>query len=296
MRTDRVLTRVLSGVAGSVLLLTLAACGGDGGTETAEETPGSDTVSSATTEESETTAPETPEEETPEATDGGYGPAELLDAMKAAVAENESAHVTMELNGGGGQAMTGEGDVSYAGDKTAMQMTMQMPQMGVEELEMRMVDGVMYMAMPPMTPRGKFIRIDTNDPNSPFGDLGGVTQGDPLATFDAFDAGLRKVEYVGREEVDGEQMDHYVLTVDAKKAAKAQGQRWQQGMPDTISYDLWLDEADLMRRIEFDLGAVAGGQAGSGGMVMTMSDWGEPVTVEAPPASAIVEMPGTPTS
>jgi hypothetical protein len=89
-------------------------------------------------------------------------------------------------------------------------------------------------------------------------------------------------------------MAHYVLTVDSKKAAKAQGQRWQQGMPDTISYDLWLDGSDLMRRIEFDLGAVTGGQAGSGGMVMTMSDWGEPVTVEAPPASAIVEMPGTP--
>ena len=293
MRDQRVLTRVLSGVAGSVLLLTVAACGGDSA-DTAEDTPGGDTVSSATTvtEESpaETESPAT--DETGTDAEGGYDSAELLDAMKAAIAEAESAHVTMEVNGDGQQAMTGEGDVSYAGDSTAMQMTMSIPQMGTGEMEIRMLDGVMYMAMPPMTPEGKFIKIDTNDPNSPLGDLGGVTTGDPLATFDAFDAGLQDVEYVGAEDVEGEQMDHYVLTVDARKAARAQDQRWQQGMPDTISYDMWLDDSDLMRRIEFDMGAMMGQSGGSGGMVMTMSDWGKPVTVTAPPAKDLVEMPG----
>lgn len=291
MRNQRVLTRVLSGVAGSVLLLTMAACGGNG-TETADETPAS-TASSTTTQESPAGEESSPAEDT--ASEGGYSADELLDHMKAAIADAESAHVTMEVNGNG-QAMTGEGDVSYAGDSTAMQMTMTIPQMGAGEMELRMLDGVMYMAMPPMTPKGKFIKIDTNDPNSPFGDLSGVTTGDPLATFDAFDAGLQDVKYVGAEDVDGEQMDHYVLTVDAKKAAKAQGQQWQKGMPDTISYDMWLDGSDLMRRIEFDMGAMMGGQPGSGGMVMTMSDWGEPVKVTAPPAKDIVDMPGMPQS
>jgi hypothetical protein len=293
MRDQRVLTRVLSGIAGSVLLLTVAACGGD----SAEDTPGGDTVSSATTETEESPADDT--EESPAATgetdaEGGYDSTELLDAMKAAIADAESAHVTMEVNGNGQQAMTGEGDVSYAGDSTAMQMTMSIPQMGTGEMEIRMLDGVMYMAMPPMTPQGKFIKIDTNDPNSPLGDLGGVTTGDPLATFDAFDAGLQEVEYVGTEDVEGEQMDHYVLTVDAKRAAKAQDQKWQPGMPDTISYDMWLDESDLMRRIEFDMGGMMGQAGGSGGMVMTMSDWGKPVSVKAPPASDLVQMPGRP--
>jgi hypothetical protein len=291
MRTDRVLTRVLSGVAGSALMLTLAACGGDA--TTTEEPAATDASSAssadASTEETEPSEPSEPADED-EAT-GGYAADELLDAMKAAIAENESTHVEMEMTGGG-QTMSGTGDVSYAGDDTAMRMSMQIPQLGSGSIEMRMLDGVMYMSMPPMTPKGKFIKIDTKDPNSPLGDLGGVTQGDPLATFDAFDAGLQDVEYVGVEDVDGEQMDHYVLTVDAAKAAKAQGQQVQPGMPETISYDMWIDEQDLMRRIEFDLGAVAGG--GAGGMVMTMSDWGKPVTVEAPPANAIVQMPGMP--
>jgi len=262
MRTDRVLTRVLSGVAGSALMLTLAACGGDA---TTTEEPAATDASSASSADASTEETEPSE------------PSEPAD-------EDEAT--------GGGQTMSGTGDVSYAGDDTAMRMSMQIPQLGSGSIEMRMLDGVMYMSMPPMTPKGKFIKIDTKDPNSPLGDLGGVTQGDPLATFDAFDAGLQDVEYVGPEDVDGEQMDHYVLTVDAAKAAKAQGQQVQPGMPETISYDMWIDEQDLMRRIEFDLGAVAGG--GAGGMVMTMSDWGKPVTVEAPPANAIVQMPGMP--
>ena len=290
MRTDRILTRVVSGVAGSVLALSLAACGDDG-TPSAEQSPDAagSSVTSAEPEETVESESASPSEE-PEEVSGGYGAKELLTRMKAAIAENESAHVAMEMTGDQA-AMSGEGDVSYAGNQTAMQMTLQIPQMGSSEVEMRMVDGVVYMAIPPLTPEGKFVRIDTNDPGSPFGDLGGVTQGDPLATFDAFDAGLEDVSYLGTEDVDGEQLDHYVLTVDARKAAKAQGERIQPGMPETITYDMWIDDEDLMRRIQFDLRQVEGAGV-TGGMVMTMSDWGEPVSVEAPPARDLVELPG----
>ena len=130
----------------------------------------------------------------------------------------------------------------------------------------------------------KFLKLDTNDPNSPFGNLGGVLQGDPLSSFDAFDAGLEEATYVGAEEVDGEEMDHYVLTVDAEKAAKAQGTQLPSGTG-TVTYDLWIDDQDLMRRLEFGSGAE--------GMTMTLSDWGKPVTVKAPPASALMELPGS---
>jgi hypothetical protein len=265
----------------TVVLAGLSGCGG--GTETvADETPATSSGSSQPVE-SDDEESETAESESsaPAEDSGGYDAQELLAAMKAAVAENETSHITMVA--GGAQGMTGEGDVSYAGDTTAMQMTMQMPQLGSGSMEMRLVDGVMYLAMPPMTPKGKFFEIDTNDPNSPFGDLSSVTQGDPLATFDAFDAGLEKVVYVGEEDVDGEDMDHYVLTVDAKKAARAQGTPLPPGTK-KISYDLWIDDQDLMRRMQFD--------EGRGGMTMTMSDWGKPVTVKAPPESAIMQIPG----
>ncbi len=54
-------------------------------------------------------------------------------------------------------------------------------------------------------------------------------------------------------------------------------------MPETLTYDMWLDDKDLLRRMQFDLSGVK--------MDMLMSRWGEPVEVQAPPADAIVESP-----
>ncbi|HEX4978328.1 MAG TPA: LppX_LprAFG lipoprotein [Nocardioides sp.] len=264
----------------SVLLVGSSACSGDDTTAVSDDA----TTESSAPEPSEPSETESESEEAseePEPQDGGYDAKELLAAMKAAVEDNESAHLVMQM-GGGGQTMDAEGDVSYAGDSTSMQLTMQAPQMGQGVIEVRLVDGVMYMAMPPMTPEGKFLQIDLDDPNSPLGSLGGVTQGDPLETFKAFDEGLRDVEYLGSEDVDGEEMDHYVLTVDGKAAAKAQGAP-AGSVPDELSYDLWLDDQDLMRRVQYTMGG--------GGVTISMSDWGEPVRVKAPPRSAIMEMP-----
>jgi hypothetical protein len=270
-------TRWSVAAAAVVSLTLLGGCGG-GSDPAADESPAS-SVSSAVVPSEEAAPSESSE---PAAAQGGYDAQELLAAMKAAVAKSESAHLTLKASGA--QAMTGEGDVSYAGDTTVMQMKMTSPSLGEGTVEMRLVDGVMYMAMPPMTPAGKFIKLDTKDPNSPFGGLGGITQGDPLATFEAFDAGLKKAVYVGREDVDGEQMDHYVLTVDAAKAAKAQGAP-ATGPAGDITYDLWLDDQDLMRRMQLD--------TPQGGMTITTDHWGEPVTVKAPPASAIISLPGS---
>jgi hypothetical protein len=273
----RVTRRLVAAATTTVLLGTLTACGGD--EPAADQDPAPTTTAAAP--ESEPAEGESEDTASGEEVDAEA----LLADMKAAVQEQKSAHITIEL-AGDAEGMSGEGDVSYAGKSTAMQMRMTLPQMGEGEMQMRLVDGVMYLAMPPMTPKGKFLRLDTSDPNSPFGDLSQMVPGDPLQSFEAFDAGLQKVEHVGQEDVDGEQLEHYVLTVDAKEAAKAQGMPDDPNMPETITYDLWLDDQNLMRRIEF--------QQMGGSLVMTMSDWGKQVTVNAPPANALMEMPSGP--
>ncbi|QNN53214.1 LppX_LprAFG lipoprotein [Nocardioides mesophilus] len=290
------LTRLVATAATSALLLGVAACGGDTaeGETAAAGSAAPSTGAHAASEDPSTDASADPDPSSSAGADdadgsdgSGYDAEELLAAMKAAVLDKESSHLTMDMSGGGQPRTTAEGDVSYEGDTTSMQLTMELPQAGADKVEMRLVDGILYMAMPPMTPKGKFLEIDTTDPNSPMGDLGGITQGDPLSTFKAFDAGLQKVRYVGEESVAGEDLDHYLLTVDAKKAAAAQG-AGAEAMPPgttTIDYDLWLDSEDLMRRMEFSQGA--------GSIVMTMSDWGKPVTVKAPPASSLMQLPGT---
>ena len=77
-----------------------------------------------------------------------------------------------------------------------------------------------------------------------------MTQGDPLATFDALRCrSRRRCEYVGEETVDGEQLDHYVLTVDAAQGRRRRSSqtRPSRGCPRRITYDMWLDDDDLMR-------------------------------------------------
>mgnify|MGYP006968076149 CR=1 FL=1 len=52
------------------------------------------------------------------------------------------------------------------------------------------------------------------------------------------------------------------------------GMKPAPGAPETVIYDVWLDEDDLIRRMEFTLnGATAR---------LLASEWGEPVSITAP--------------
>ena len=52
-------------------------------------------------------------------------------------------------------------------------------------------------------------------------------------------------------------------------------------MPENLTYDMWLDDRDLLCRMQFEVA----GQT----VDVSMSKWGEPVSVEAPPAGKVVD-------
>lgn len=277
-----------------VLLVALAGCGGDDPTPTASGTAsasaqGSEQATEQATGEADTATGEpagSAEEKTADSGTGGTA-GDVLDeitivpAMKAAVEDQETARFTMET-GAGAQSVTAEGDIAFRGTKPELALTMDGAAMGMGRIEMRLVDEVMYLSMPPVTPRGKFVEVTGDDDGSPFaGMMAGMSGVDPRTTFAAFEAGLRDVTYVGTEPVDGERLDHYRLTVDVASAAKAQ-EMPTTGMPENVVYDLWLDDEALMRRVEYTM-------AQDVSLVMEMSDWGEPVTIEAPRRADIVE-------
>jgi hypothetical protein len=108
-------------------------------------------------------------------------------------------------------------------------------------------------------------------------------QMDPMTSFRAMRAGVQSVRYVGHGTVQGTTTDHYVVKVKSAPLLKAMKQKAVPGVPATLTYDMWLDNKDLLRRMRF---AVAGEKT-----EMTMSKWGEPVTVQAPPASKVVSGP-----
>jgi hypothetical protein len=257
-----------SALAVSVLALGVSGCAGsDDEASTASETPSGSTTADAGGDAAAPTGGDAVE------------PRTLLDRMRAAMGETTSARFTMEMTGGG-QELTAEGAMSYAETGNEMDISMSLPTGG--EVRVVAADGELFASLPGRTPEGTFVRIDPEDPAmGPLADQ--VESMDPLSSFDAFDAGLQEVTFVGEETVDGIEMERYRLEVDTAAAAEGQGEPSPAGVPETVVYDLWLDDEDHMRRMTFDLAGVEA--------VMTMSDWGEPVDVSAPPADKIVEVP-----
>ena len=207
----------------------------------------------------------------------------LIEAVTTGPFNAGSAHMTMTMSGA--MSVTAEGDVSYAKSGPEMRMTMSMAQMGAGKMDMRVVDGIVYMTIPSVTPGGKFLEIDPKDKSNPmsrsFGSLS--EQMDPLTSVRAMRSGVRKVTYVGAERVDGVEADHYRVVVDSAAMFRAMKQQTVPGMPKNLVYEMWLDDHDLLRRMQFEVA----GQT----VDMSMSKWGEPVSVEAPPAGKVVDPP-----
>jgi hypothetical protein len=204
----------------------------------------------------------------------------ILPAMKAALGDASSARVQMTLAGQLEMSMDGRMAMTDQPEDAELELTLELQG---QRLELRQVDGLIYLSGPPATPQGKWVEVDPQDEQNPmaqqFGEL--ARSSDLNTTFDAFEAGLRDVEYVGEEEIDGDPVHHYLFTVDAAAAAEAQGQSMPPNAPEELTYDVWLTDDDLMRRVAFALGPVKAR--------IDATEWGEPVEVEKPPAGDIVQ-------
>lgn len=218
-----------------------------------------------------------------------------------------SAKMTMEM-GAGAESMKANGAFKMGGaDGTAMQMTMEMPQVG--SMEMRVVSKVLYMKLPTSLagqagmPAGKpWVKIsaDGTDPLS-------KTLGPLVSSLDQnFDISkqMEQVKAAGtidktaKETLNGEQVTHYWLTIDLQKAV--------QNLPDpemrklaekgaasssskTIKEEMWVNADNLPVQVVAGTPAIAGQPAGT--VTVKYTDWGKPVDVQAPSADQISELP-----
>ena len=263
--------RYAAAAATAVLLLSAAGCGKDDtDNAAAEPTP---TVSTGTP--TETTEP----------TGVEVDPAEFASKITGAMDTLTTAHIAMQVEAQGA-LITATGLVNYAADSPEMALKMTSASFGSGTIDLRLVDKVMYMSLPEgVGQTGKFYKIDLDDPNNPLGaDLGNLTTFDPKSTFDTFTTGLQKVVDVGEEDIDGEATTHYVLTTDTTKIKKTLPKSQRMGFPDSLTYDVWLDSENRVRKLVADM-------PGSGQLTMKMSHWGEPVDISAPPAKRVVTFP-----
>lgn len=254
-------------------LTSLTACGGDN--QTAADSSSSPTGSTSTSD-----GPGAP---TAGAT---VGSADFVALFEAGFAALTTAHETMTFDLGSVGTMRGAGDVDYSGSSPAMTFNLSGGPYGGDGMEMRMVDGTMYVQIPGMS-AGKFVEFDLSDPSNPLGSLG--AQLDPREMFSSFEKGIDSVTFVGQEDVDGETLDHYSVAVDTAALLDS----LDQSLPpvgassgDKVTYEIWLDGDHRLHRMTVDMGA-------TGTMEVTLSDWGKQVSVEAPSPDQVTEMPGT---
>lgn len=256
------LRRVWVGVVSGALMVTAAACGGG----TAEGVAANLTKSDFAAE------------------------------LSAATAQQKSVHLEATVSFQG-QEMTLSGDIAGAPTKQLADLEAQvaMQVAGQPALEMRIVDGTVYLRSDNLpTESGKpWGRVDVSDPTSPMAGLYKqlMTYTNPADHVEMFRA-VTSLENKGQDSVDGVATTHYLVTVDLGKALKLTGLYEDMGpkadgivsaLPDDVSYDVWVaTDTALMVRLSLDLlGA---------DVDVHFSDWGQQVSVEAPPASQVSDL------
>ena len=254
--------------AGSLLVATLAGCGSDDKTKDSAARSSS-TPSAAVTTPSQCAA--ATGDGTPAAPGERLTKDNLVATMIAAMHEKKTAHMTMEL----GSSIGADADLRYSGTTTDMKMSMDM---GPTRAVVIFVDGVMYMQQ---SAGGKYLKIDKNDPamGSLLDQMSAIG---PESSISAMKGAVQDVEYVGKKSIDGDDTDLYHVTVDTAAVAKGLGGMAAAAgdLPKSVTYDLYVDQDHLMRRVVMTVSKQT--------ITMTVSKWGEPVDIKAPPASQVM--------
>ena len=292
--------------AAAALALALSACGGDGGpgpTEGNSSTPAAPSTSDGDPNEatpSGTAASGDPEmgddednkddqdteddgddndndEEKPSSTSTDTGtpfdPDEFTGKLKASVEENPTVTIDVTASLDGEQDVTATGKQDLENDALDMEVEMAGQQMGY-----RLVDGQYYLSQPP-----KWVPV-TEDSTNPLikQTLETVQLLSMRKQFDAFVAGVEKAGDKGTEEIDGVQTRHYTATVNTDKAYEELDADKDPNAPETLAYDVWLDDDDLIRQMQF---TQDGAEA-----TLKAKDWGEPVDIAKPKDSEISDV------
>lgn len=279
-------TRMRLAAVAAAGALALSACGGDDTADPTTDGTAAGTTSSSTTaaDGGDATSEEPATEDSSEAAPGEEVPLEDFVAMLQSPGEEtlQSYTMAMEMKSGG-EGMTMSGAVDLSGDSPAMDLDMTVP--GAGEMKMLMADGRMFMSMPGVTPEGKFMEV----PKEQLGDAATALEDvDITSQFEDWKDTAQSVVFVGEEDVDGTMMRRYTVTMDTSSLDQAAA---TSGVDDAavssvlgeeLTYDLWLDEDNLMRKMAFEIQ----------GMVteMTTDNWGEAQDVQAPADADLVDM------
>jgi hypothetical protein len=243
----------------------IAACG----TATETEAPPANQTTAVSPAQQTSTAP---------AAQGHADKDAFIAAIKSGSNQMTSAHVEMVLEAEG-QTITMSGDTKVDPQSPAMQMSMDMG--GAMKLDMILLDKVLYLQGIPGVGDGKWAKMAMSAEMAKEFEKS-LEQADPSKMAETYEQAITDVKYVGPETVEGESLQRYEVTMDTKALGDSLPDNAAQ-LPDTITYDMWLDDEDRIRKVEYSVSGIKGD--------MTMSKYGEPVDITAPAAADVVEVP-----
>lgn len=203
-----------------------------------------------------------------------FDPKEFTDRLEAAVDANPTVKIDVTAKIAGQSQASATGVQDLEADALDMDVSLAGQQLGY-----KLVDGQYYLAQPP-----KWVKVTEGSTNPLIKTtLDQVKILSMRRQLDAFVAGVHKAGNKGTEDVGGVPTTHYTATVDTRTSLRELGMEPAEGAPDTVIYDVWLDEDDLIRKMEFTLnGATAR---------LLASEWGEPVSITKPKSSELAEVP-----
>lgn len=240
----------------------------------------------------------------------GYAaPVRTVEDLGAAVSHNTQAsavHMNMAVTVPEVGTITASGDAKFASSQPSEQMTMTIPSVG--DMKIVLVSGTIYMSLPPnlsgaLSTSGKpWVKLDLNSLNPQFQSLsqsaGLAGQADPTQLLQQISA-AGTITKVTHETVDGVPTTHYSITVDVAKmlrstnASDQEKQALAQLGITTMPFDIWVNSDNLPVRIVTNVPFSEGTTSGQPlSISVNYSNWGEPVTVTAPPADQVTPLGG----
>jgi predicted small lipoprotein YifL len=214
-------------------------------------------------------------------------------------------------------SFTADGLFDYEGSNGAMTLDLGslLPLGGVGQMELRLVDGTIYMRMPSMLglglPTGKeWVSLEPGKALKGAG-FGGLdpssVQQDPTQLLRLLRASSEVTE-AGTATIRGVETTRYTAKLDLRKSIEAgtkdleltpeqrallrqaAEQLVQQVDADTLPVEVYVDDDGLLRRLALDLSMNVEGQPLSVEQTTDFYDFGVDVDVHAPPASQVLDL------
>jgi hypothetical protein len=203
----------------------------------------------------------------------------------------QTARIRAEIEMQGERAvLTGDMSIGESLAETSFEIEMSAPSVG-DDVSLVLVDNTLYQKTGDRA-GGRYLALDLADRSNPLGAFYTqlLGQADPAGIVRAFEDAIHDFCPVGTARLDGVSTTRYRVTADTRKVLGrllgADLMATLSGLgplPQTLTYDVWIGDDNLPRRMTY---AVMGNT-----VVIDLTDWGEPVDIQAPPPSQVSDKP-----